>query len=117
MVTHMAVEHISSENLHLDILPRVTRKAFLYCAKLPLFKNSQWYLAGGTALALQAGHRQSVDLDFFIPQIRYDVDSLEETLLNTREWKSTLKRKGILYGIFMDAKMSFIAYPFFIPSS
>jgi len=25
-------------------------------------------LAGGTALALQTGHRQSVDLDFFTPR-------------------------------------------------
>jgi hypothetical protein len=26
---------------------------------------SRFYLAGGTALALQLGHRRSVDLDFF----------------------------------------------------
>ena len=26
-----------------------------------------FYLAGGTALALQLGHRRSVDLDFFSP--------------------------------------------------
>ena len=27
----------------------------------------EFYLAGGTALALQLGHRHSVDLDFFSP--------------------------------------------------
>jgi len=27
--------------------------------------SHRFYLAGGTALALQIGHRQSVDLDFF----------------------------------------------------
>jgi hypothetical protein len=27
--------------------------------------SSRFYLAGGTALALRVGHRQSVDLDFF----------------------------------------------------
>jgi len=32
--------------------------------KLPVFKND-FYLAGGTALALQLGHRISVDFDFF----------------------------------------------------
>lgn len=34
---------------------------------LPLFKNlkKDFYLAGGTALALQIGHRDSVDFDFF----------------------------------------------------
>jgi predicted nucleotidyltransferase component of viral defense system len=44
----------------------------------------QFYLAGGTALALQLGHRKSVDLDFFsqiedVPSIRA---SLEESLSN-----------------------------------
>lgn len=28
--------------------------------------DDEWYLAGGTALALQIGHRDSVDFDFFI---------------------------------------------------
>ena len=34
---------------------------------LPLLKNfkKEFYLAGGTSLALQIGHRDSVDFDFF----------------------------------------------------
>ena len=34
---------------------------------LPLLKNfkQEFYLAGGTSLALQIGHRDSVDFDFF----------------------------------------------------
>ncbi len=34
---------------------------------LPIFKNfkNNFYLAGGTSLALQIGHRDSVDFDFF----------------------------------------------------
>src|SRR3989338_4314081 len=34
---------------------------------LPLFRNfkNSFYLAGGTSLALQIGHRDSVDFDFF----------------------------------------------------
>jgi hypothetical protein len=45
--------------------------------------GKHFYLAGGTALALQIGHRYSVDLDFFsptedIPTVR---PRLEETLL------------------------------------
>ena len=36
-------------------------------ASLPLFKNfkDRFYLAGGTALALHLGHRDSMDFDFF----------------------------------------------------
>jgi len=39
----------------LDILP-----------KLAFLKNEGFYLAGGTGLALQIGHRDSIDFDFFI---------------------------------------------------
>src|SRR3989338_5215683 len=33
--------------------------------KLEFLKNKGFYLAGGTALALQIGHRISVDFDFY----------------------------------------------------
>ena len=32
--------------------------------------DSSWYLGGGTALALQLGHRTSEDLDFFTPSFQ-----------------------------------------------
>lgn len=40
-----------------------TLRAIKLIAGLPEIKKA--YLAGGTALALQLGHRVSVDLDFF----------------------------------------------------
>ncbi|CAG0928866.1 hypothetical protein TFLX_01111 [Thermoflexales bacterium] len=40
-----------------------TRRTFDALAMLPM--SSEFYLAGGTALALQLGHRISYDLDFF----------------------------------------------------
>ena len=40
--------------------------------------GSHFYLAGGTALALQLGHRTSVDLDFFSPDL--DIPTARETL-------------------------------------
>lgn len=45
-------------------------------ALLPLFKSFKegFYLAGGTALALQIGHRDSVDFDFFSEE---DIDTKE----------------------------------------
>jgi len=49
-------------NLHLNILDDKRREI------LPLFKSFSddgFYLAGGTGLALQIGHRDSVDFDFF----------------------------------------------------
>lgn len=68
------------EQLHLDALPITTRKAFLHSIHLPFFSSSGWYLAGGTALALQVGHRQSVDLDFFTSQETFSEKAAAETL-------------------------------------
>lgn len=41
--------------------------------------SAEFYLAGGTALALQLGHRRSVDLDFFSPA-QSDISALAEPL-------------------------------------
>lgn len=42
---------------HLEILPREARKALDFLSTQKWLKGSHWYLAGGTALALQVGHR------------------------------------------------------------
>jgi len=46
---------------------------------LPLLANfkDDFYLAGGTALALQLGHRDSIDFDFFSQQERSTAKLLE----------------------------------------
>jgi hypothetical protein len=48
---------------HWEALTPETRAMFDECAKLPFIQD--FYLAGGTGLALHLGHRFSVDLDFF----------------------------------------------------
>lgn len=48
---------------HWEALTRTTKEAYHLVAKLPFI--STFYLAGGTGLALQIGHRFSNDLDFF----------------------------------------------------
>lgn len=53
---------------HPEALPRATQRALDYLSREPWLKRSTWYLAGGTALALQIGHRASFDLDFFTAQ-------------------------------------------------
>lgn len=116
MATSSALKKIAPSELHLDILPSATRRAFLECIKLPLFKRDKLYLAGGTALALQVGHRQSVDLDFFTPLKKIKEVEIERELFNTGHWQTTYREKGTIYGKFMEAKMSLIAYPFFVPS-
>ena len=82
---------------------------------LPLLANfkKDFYLAGGTALALQLGHRDSVDFDFFSPK---DIDTAklfekirevfsEHNLVRTQEEKNTLTL--IIDG---NIKLSFFSY-------
>jgi hypothetical protein len=97
-------------------MPAAARRAFLFCAGSPLLRGSRWYLAGGTALALQVGHRQSVDLDFFTTREHFGELSLERALLGTGHWRTTYRERGTIYGTLLGARASFIAYPFFIPS-
>lgn len=48
---------------------------------LPLLKftKPQFYLGGGTALALQLGHRTSVDFDFYAPN-KFDNQQMAQTI-------------------------------------
>lgn len=98
-----------------DVLPPSAKDALLYLAGLPWLENSGWYLAGGTALALQAGHRESVDLDFFTQESFEDVTPLRRLLSGDPEFVADREAPGTLYGRLLGAKVSFISYPFFIP--
>jgi len=86
-------------------------------AILPLLKNfkSSFYLAGGTGLALQLGHRDSVDFDFFS---LHDIDTGKlfsiirkifsgHKILKVQEENNTLT-------VFIDdnIKLSFFTYPY-----
>lgn len=52
---------------HWEALTAETQDAFHLAGRMPFIER--YYLAGGTGLALQLGHRFSVDLDFFSPHI------------------------------------------------
>lgn len=100
---------------HLDILPRKTKKALDFLSQEKWLQESKWYLAGDTALALQAGHRKSIDLDFFTKESSFDITELLNELSHSPGWNMTVNRKNTIYGELLGAKISFIAYPFFIP--
>lgn len=99
--------------LHTNILDDA-RRAFL--PELELVRSRGFYLAGGTALALQIGHRDSVDFDFFTETPQVDTTELFEdlrehwhahTLVRTQEERNTL-------GILVDdtIRVSFMAFPY-----
>jgi Nucleotidyl transferase AbiEii toxin, Type IV TA system len=51
---------------HWEALTATTLQAYRQVTKLPFIRN--FYLAGGTGLALHLGHRFSIDLDLFSPE-------------------------------------------------
>jgi len=81
-------------------------------AVLPLLKPfmKDYYLAGGTAIALQIGHRKSIDFDMFSDKKinRSKIDNLlkeqiERVIVSNKE-EYTLIIKGV--------KVTFLHYPF-----
>lgn len=53
--------------LHTDILTEIQKSVLAGLANA--LSGTDFYLAGGTALALQIGHRMSADFDWFIPRL------------------------------------------------
>ncbi|MCL4205439.1 MAG: hypothetical protein KJ000_23400 [Pirellulaceae bacterium] len=54
-------------NWHLDVLPSVQRNVLRQLG--PVAADLGFYLAGGTAVALYLGHRESLDLDWFTEEM------------------------------------------------
>lgn len=100
--------------LHLDAMPEQTLRAFEFLSKQNWLADSNWYLAGGTALALQVGYRRSVDLDFFTEKKKFDNKKLLENI-ESENWKTKSSSEDTIYGELFAASVSFISYPFFVP--
>jgi len=84
---------------------------------LPLFKSfkKDFYLGGGTALALQIGHRDSVDFDFFTKQ-DIDTKNLFQKLKQafTEHQMSKIQETGNTLTVLVDEsiKLSFFSYKY-----
>ena len=69
----------------------------------------RFYLAGGSGLAIQIGHRVSEDLDFFTP-LRFNPDILARYLSSIFSYEETLIAPQTLYCNLNRVKVSFIWY-------
>lgn len=95
----------------------------IYPDTLELLKNlmsfqplSNFNLVGGTALALQVGHRISVDLDLFT-NIKFDIESLKKAIESFAfEKKYEIKwntiEQNTLIGLMNSIKIDIIYYPY-----
>lgn len=72
---------------------------------------NNFYLAGGTSLALQIGHRQSIDLDFFTTD-DFDLNVLLEFLETTYNFHSDYTANNTLKGSIDSVKIDFISHKY-----
>ncbi len=93
-------ESIMSAERH-SVLEELVKKSLL----------QNYYLAGGTALALYLGHRWSEDLDFFAKQ-EFDPFQLAGKLADLEGFVLTGQEPGTIHGLIGDVKVSFLYYPY-----
>ena len=91
-----------------NILPLAQRP--LLARLEPVEWLTPFYLAGGTALALQLGHRQSADFDFFSEK-EFDSRLLAGRLLQLGRLKRLNEAAGTLHCELAGVKLSFFYYP------
>lgn len=78
----------------------------------------EYYLAGGTALALQIGHRRSYDLDFFLLSSNAErIDGAEisdhiRKIFGMQQSMETLRQIDQSQWTIHGTKVTFLAYPF-----
>ena len=80
----------------------------------PLLKRFDgFYLAGGTALALQIGHRVSVDFDLFSPEdINKNLLSKVKKVFQQRTVYPSVNNPDELTVLVGNVKITFLKYPF-----
>jgi len=100
--------------MHKDLLDK-KQLALLKIVKH--FSNKNFYLAGGTALALQIGHRKSIDFDMFTYK-KFENEDIYKELLSLNIKKNDLKviiDQLDEYTLFIKhVKFTFLRYPFVI---
>lgn len=69
-----------------------------------------YYMAGGTALAIQTGLRESFDFDFFV-QEQFDIQQLVQELEVIGELQVTSYREGTLHCILENVQLTFLYFP------
>jgi hypothetical protein len=103
--------------IHADILTAVQKKALQRLG--PFALREGFYLGGGTAVALQLGHRRSVDFDWFTSAHLADSLRLAASLRQEKiPFTTGQVERGTLHGSVYRVRVSFFdyAYPLLKPA-
>lgn len=97
--------------LHLSTIDNSTYLLLRKIFTIEIIKEN-FALAGGTSLALQIGHRSSIDLDMFCPQ-PFDVKELEIILTTSRDFSFDYigNNSRMLFGSIDNIKCDFVPEP------
>ncbi len=95
------------DKLHLNILPEVQIRLFEVLSSQSFIND--FYLAGGTCLALQIGHRQSIDFDFFTPA-DFDTSTLISILTQIGQFDRDNEERNTINGRLNGVRLSFFGY-------
>jgi predicted nucleotidyltransferase component of viral defense system len=96
-------------NFHPQILQAAQKKALLKLG--PVMTAQRFYLGGGTALALQLGHRRSVDLDWFTQERIADPLRLAQDLNDQGvSFVTRHVERGTLHGSVSGVRVSLLEY-------
>lgn len=91
-------------------LPRNAKNALVILGKSGILSNA--YLAGGTALALQIGHRTSVDFDFFT-QKKFDEKIFIQKMVKLPvKFQTERTDWGTILGFVNETKFSLFFYDY-----
>lgn len=92
---------------HPEVIGASTADTLRQLRAAPLAET--FYLAGGTGLALQLGHRISHDLDFFSPDL-FDEELLLQSIQTLPEFSLSSKAPHTLHATAQGTKVSFLGY-------
>ena len=96
-------------DFHWEVLTKETKRVLGIFDRAPFIND--FYLAGGTGLALQIGHRHSHDLDFFI-QKEFDESRLVQQISLLGNFQLEKKSPQSVIGALDNIKVSFLGYSY-----
>ena len=95
--------------MHPEVLTPTTRRLLPILARVTAGRG--FYLAGGTALALQYGHRRSVDFDFFSRRT-FDTQTMRQRCARVGTFTVVGEDRGTLHGVLQGVHVTFLRYPY-----
>lgn len=96
-------------DLNLNVLPDDQLQLFELLSVQSFIGD--FYMAGGTDLALQIGHRRSYDFDFFIPA-DFNTSSVINKLKMIGEYSRESEEKNTINGRLNGVRISFFGYQY-----